>query len=121
MSQQTPVVSKDDAALWLLYAEKLKALLAPEGLGKNGAVYIPPISTVGITGGPPRIAQVVQNLGIYDVADKMLDPDTPVFMPGGTTYFDQLERSVSSQSTQKRLLMRKPLVFLLIFNWYDEH
>ena len=91
MAPPAPIPKKEDSDLWLSYALALKPLLAPEGLGAKGAVYIPPLSSVGITGGPPGIPQVVQNLGIYDVADNMLDPSTPVFNPAGTSYFKTID------------------------------
>ncbi|KAF2184195.1 hypothetical protein K469DRAFT_751202 [Zopfia rhizophila CBS 207.26] len=87
------VVNKPDSDLWLAYANKVKALLAPEGLGSDGTIFMTAIGAQGIAAGT-NVPEPIKNLGVYDVGNNLLNTETPVFIPGGESYYDYVDAYV---------------------------
>lgn len=86
-----PVTLPDtDSIIWKAYGNVIKGLIAPGGsIGEDTFVYVCPPTQAGIAAGP-WIFPAVTNNQIHHVADSLLTTDTPLFLPGGGSYFDAL-------------------------------
>ncbi|RSL82843.1 hypothetical protein CEP51_004899 [Fusarium floridanum] len=86
----TPDVKKADANLWLAYGVQLKnALSQSSSVGANNRFYIAPLSAAGIAAGK-KIDTAIQNNGVFNAGDTLLDLDQPVFLPSRQSYFKRM-------------------------------
>lgn len=74
--------------LWRGYAKQITQKLAGGGsLGKHNAVYICPLTTQGIAAGEHIFPEVTNNQ-LFRAVDSLLDPTSPVYVPGEGSYFN---------------------------------
>jgi hypothetical protein len=82
----TPAVTQADANLWAAYGNKLKSqFLQSATMGADERFYIAPLSAAGIAAGK-NIDETIKNMGVFTVADTLLDLDSPIFMPSRQSY-----------------------------------
>lgn len=74
-----------EQTLWFNYYRQIVNQLVGGGgtLGPDAVVYVAPITSQGIAGGD-WIPTEVTNNQLFRVADSLLPPDSPVYLPGST-------------------------------------
>jgi hypothetical protein len=78
-----------DELYWRAYCGAiLKLLNSGAPLGRDLAVFVAPIRQQGIAGGS-FIPEAVTNNLLYAVADDLLPPDSPIYIPGGIAKYTQ--------------------------------
>ena len=87
--QSATPVAESDRNLWAAYGNKLMSqVMGSEDLGVDNRFYLAPLSAAGIAAGK-RIDEAIKNQGVYQVADTLLDLNSPVFMPTRKSYFER--------------------------------
>lgn len=84
----TTTVDQGTDLLWRSYAKQVTAKLSGGGgLGDRNAVFICPLTTQGVASGE-HIPVEVTNNQLYRAVDSLLDPKSPVYVPGEGSYFN---------------------------------
>jgi len=85
-------ISGAEEAIWRGYASQIKSFLVGNGdLGKDGAVFVTPLTTQGIAAGD-WIDPSVTNCQLYRVSDSLMSRDSPVYIPGSGSYFSTVQQ-----------------------------
>lgn len=83
-------VDQGTDSLWRSYAKQITEKLAGGGsLGKRNAVFVCPLTTQGIAAGEHIFPEVTNNQ-LYRAVDSLLNPTSPVYVPGEGSYFNTI-------------------------------
>jgi hypothetical protein len=87
----TTTVDEATDLLWRSYAKQITQKIAGGGdLGDSNAVFICPLTTQGIASGAHVATEVTNNM-LFRAADSLLDPQSPVYVPGAGSYVRALQ------------------------------